>query len=168
MTPVHNSIPLSSRKTLQLTKEKRFLSTGFCPPFVHNLIHFHLTVFLQYTRFSWKFTVLFENFTVYKIQFYSIYFTVCKIQLKIPLYTRFNFYSIQDSIENSTLYKIQFYSIQDSIVNFTVYKIQFYIIQDSIENFTVYKIQFYSIQDSILQYTRFNPVRTLIINSNYQ
>ena len=53
--------------------------------------------FLQYTRLNWKFTVLFENFTVYKIQFYSIYFTIYKIQLKILLYTRFNFivYKIQ-------------------------------------------------------------------------
>jgi len=160
MTPVHNSIPLSSRKTLQLTKEKRFLSTGFCPPFVHNLIHSHLTVFLQYTGFNWKFTVLFENFTIYILQyakfnwkFYCILdliFTVCKIQLKILLYTRFNFYNIQDSIKNSTVYKIQFYSSADSILQYTRFNCKFYCVEDSILQYTRFNWKFYCIQDSIL------------------
>ena len=59
---------------------------------------------LQYTRFNWKFTVLCENFTVYKIQLkiYSIIWTFYSIQDSILQYI---FYSMQDSIENSTVYK---------------------------------------------------------------
>ena len=133
-----------------IKEEKMFLSIGFCPLFVYNLIYSHLTVFLQYTRFNWKFTVLFENFTVYEIQFYSIYFTVCKIQLKILLYTRFNFYSIQDSIENSTVYKIQFYSSADSILQYTRFNCKFYCVEDSILHYTRFNWKFYCIQDSIL------------------